>query len=156
MKTWEDMHKELIRRIFDKHLEHDCFFDKKMLNVAEDSSGSTFNAIPNKTIRVVYFKKEINPSRIGKILGVGKSTITSTIDNLEEKGLVIRKNDPCDMRRQLISLTPEGEKYHEELMDTITTTIAEMAESYGLGEADLREYCFHLSGMIDILDGHLG
>jgi DNA-binding MarR family transcriptional regulator len=60
------------------------------------------------------------------------------------------------MRRQLISLTPEGEKYHEELMDTITATIAEMAESYGLGEADLREYCFHLSGMIDILDGHLG
>jgi DNA-binding MarR family transcriptional regulator len=39
-----------------------------------------------------------------------------TIDNLETDGLVVRKNDPEDMRKQLISLTSKGEIYHTELM----------------------------------------
>ncbi|WP_321429289.1 MarR family transcriptional regulator [uncultured Methanolobus sp.] len=149
------MSKELVRRIFDKHLEHDCFFDKKMLNVAEDSSSLTFNTLPNKTIRIIHLKKEINPSRLGKILGVGKSTITSTIDSLEKNGLVIRKNDPDDMRKQILSLTCDGEKYHSDLMDIITERVAFISDSYGMSESELVEYYENLSRMVSLLDKYL-
>ena len=149
------MSKDLIRQIFDKHLEHDCFFDKKVLNVVEDSTTKTFNTLPNKIIRIIHSKKEINPSSIGRILGVGKSTITSTIDNLEKNGLVIRKNDPDDMRKQLISLTLNGEKYHAELMDAITERIEEISDYYGIDEQDLLEYYEHLSRMVEILDKYM-
>lgn len=148
------MDRELIRRIFDKHLEHDCFFDKKSLNVAEDSSSITLNTLPNKIIRIIHFKKEINPSKIGRILGVGKSTITSTIDSLEKNGLVLRKSDPDDMRKQLISLTDKGEEYHGELMDIITERIAILSDRYGISESELAEYYGYLSGMVEILDRH--
>ena len=148
------MSKELVRRIFDKHLEHDCFFDKKMLNVVEDSSVA-LNTLPNKTIRIIHFKKEINPSRLGRILGVGKSTITSTVDALEKNGLVVRNNDPDDMRKQLISLTPAGEAYHCELMDIITERIASISDSYGMNESELAEYYDHLSQMVSILSKYI-
>lgn len=149
------MSKELVRRIFDKHLEHDCFFDKKAINAVEDSSSVTFNTLPNKAIRVIHFKKEINPSKLGKILGVGKSTITSTIDTLEKNDLVIRKNDPDDMRKQIISLTPAGEDYHLELMDIITERVALLSDSCGISESELGEYHEHLSQMVYILDKHI-
>ncbi|ETA67358.1 transcriptional regulator [Methanolobus tindarius DSM 2278] len=149
------MSKDLVRKIFDKHLEHDCFFDKKMLNVAVESSSLTFNTLPNKTIRLIHFKKEINPSRLGIILGVGKSTITSTIDTLEKNGLVVRNNDPDDMRKQLISLTDAGEDYHFELMDMITERVSSISDSYGMSESDLVEYYDHLSQMVSILNKYI-
>lgn len=149
------MNTDIIRKIFDKHLEHDCFFDKKMLNVIEDSTSITFNTLPNKILRIISFKVEVNPSKLGKILGVGKSTITSTIDTLEKEGLVVRKNDPYDMRKQLISLTEEGEKYHAELMRTIIERTAKASEICGIEEFELNEYYTHLSKMVEILNRHL-
>jgi DNA-binding MarR family transcriptional regulator len=149
------MRTDTIRKIFDRHLEHDCFFDKKMFNVIEDSTSITFNTLPNKAMRIIFFRKEVNPSKLGKVLGVGKSTITSTIDTLEKEGLVIRKNDPGDMRRQLISLTEKGEKYHAELMSAIVVRIAKTSEMYGIEESELLEYYEHLSKMVEILNKHM-
>ncbi|WP_445474990.1 MarR family winged helix-turn-helix transcriptional regulator [Methanococcoides methylutens] len=149
------MDKEIIKKIFEKHLEHDLFFDKKILNVADNSSQKSFNTIPNKTIRIIHQKKRINPSKIGKTLGIGKSTVTSTIDSLESKGMVVRKTDPNDRRKQWISLTQKGEAYHDELVQKITENVAKISEKYGIELRDLEDYYVHLSKMVEILGKYM-
>jgi DNA-binding MarR family transcriptional regulator len=149
------MDKEIIEKIFEKHLEHDLFFDKKILNVADNFSQKSFNTIPNKTIRIIHQKQRINPSKIGKTLGIGKSTVTATIDSLENKGMVVRESDPNDRRKQWISLTQKGESYHDELIDKITENVAKVSEKHGMQLKDLEEYYDHLSKMVEILGKYI-
>lgn len=43
-------------------------------------------------------------------LGVDRTTMVAFLDGLEERGLVERRPDPDDRRRNLIALTEEGKK----------------------------------------------
>ena len=43
-------------------------------------------------------------------LGVDRTTMVAFLDSLEERGLVARKPDPEDRRRNLVGLTSEGRK----------------------------------------------
>jgi DNA-binding MarR family transcriptional regulator len=48
-------------------------------------------------------------------LGYDKSVMVGLLDDLEERGLILRKRDPDDRRRHLVSLTPAGKEALGEL-----------------------------------------
>jgi DNA-binding MarR family transcriptional regulator len=47
-------------------------------------------------------------------LGVDRTTMVALVDDLEAKGLVERRPDPDDRRRNLVHLTPAGRRARDE------------------------------------------
>lgn len=66
--------------------------------------------------------------------GLDKMTVSRTIAALERDGRIVRRADPADARRTLLTLTPDGER----LFATIAVTAAqrEVQLFAGLGAAD--------------------
>jgi len=78
------------------------------------------------------------------------------IDDLENKGIVYRKNDPEDRRKILISLTNEGVNYYNYLTKITDEMVAEVLKY--IDEKDVMDYLQSLETMIRILrliDSHM-
>ncbi len=52
----------------------------------------------------------LSPTTISERLIVSTASVTSLLDTLERRGLVIRLPDPDDRRRLLVSLTDDGQR----------------------------------------------
>jgi MarR family transcriptional regulator, 2-MHQ and catechol-resistance regulon repressor len=50
---------------------------------------------------------------IGELIGLTTGSITTAVDRMEEKWLVVRKNHPSDRRIRIVELTPKGRKLIE-------------------------------------------
>lgn len=59
-------------------------------------------------VRILGRFPAISAGRLAKILHVHPSTLTGVMRRLEERGYVVRKQDPNDARRALFSLTAKG------------------------------------------------
>ncbi len=63
---------------------------------------------------------------LGRIFGLKGSTLTSMLDRLEERGLLLRRANPEDRRSLLLELTPEGESIAATLRQEIESLEAEI------------------------------
>jgi DNA-binding MarR family transcriptional regulator len=78
----------------------------------------------------------INQTRIGRALGIDRSTLVALIDRLESRGFVARKPAPADRRSHALSLTRAGEQFLAALLPDLMRHEAEIAA--GLSAADRR------------------
>jgi DNA-binding MarR family transcriptional regulator len=90
---------------------------------------------------LLAFLAEAGPSAIAQLhdaFAHKRSTLTSYLDRLEEKGLALRQLHPGDRRSYLIALTPAGKKRAAR----IHQRLAELEEGAfaRLGERDLRGF----------------
>ena len=67
------------------------------------------------TMRALYGRDPIPPSRLADELGMTRGAITKLADRLIGKSLVVRKADPDDGRAQTLTLTLRGRKLLPEL-----------------------------------------
>ncbi len=76
-------------------------------------------------------------SELSKRLMVSKGNVTDLVSRLEAKGLIERRSDPTDGRRQRIFLTPAGELLFAQLAPAHNACVAELMA--GLDGAALGE-----------------
>jgi DNA-binding MarR family transcriptional regulator len=71
---------------------------------------------------------------ISDLVGTDPSTVTHTVDKLEQRGLLERRADPSDRRVKLVALTAAGSK----TIDEVWTKLAESTPVGRLDPAQLR------------------
>lgn len=69
------------------------------------------------TMMVLWEKKELNVKTLGNILLLDSGTLTPLLRKLEAKGYINRVKNENDERNLVISLTEQGEKLKEKVVD---------------------------------------
>ncbi|MGI5215448.1 MarR family winged helix-turn-helix transcriptional regulator [Plantactinospora sp. CA-290183] len=65
------------------------------------------------TLRVLAHREPASQLQVAQRLGIDRTTMVAILDALERKGIVIRRPDPADRRRNVVGLTDQGLRtYH--------------------------------------------
>ena len=85
--------------------------------VYEESCVAFFGVTSSQggTILSLPLSKTLKMNDLSNAMSVDNSTMTRMVDQLVDKGLVLRKADEKDRRLVQIGLTPAGQKLHKEL-----------------------------------------
>jgi DNA-binding MarR family transcriptional regulator len=76
----------------------------------------------------------INQTRLGKALGIDRSTLVAMIDLLEARGLVARSASATDRRSHALRLTEQGEELLSDLQPRLARHEAEVARKLSAAE----------------------
>lgn len=90
----------------------------------------------NVLLALGYKDKELTQSDLGKRLVVTRASITSVLDRLEGKGLVLRKDVPHNRRIYHVALTPKGAALVEEVEPLYLEIVGRITED--MKEEDCR------------------
>ena len=74
----------------------------------------SFDIAPEQrvTLEIIKYETDVTQTKIANILGKDKTTISRTLNTLESKSFILKKQ--INKRTNLIELTPQGEKILEE------------------------------------------
>jgi len=61
-----------------------------------------------RALIILAVRKELTVSQLGRLLGVGNPTASTLVQQLVERGLVTRTEDPSDRRQTVIRLSEQG------------------------------------------------
>ncbi len=80
--------------------------------------------LTKEQLRVVFllsFRGKASPGEVAGAFSVPRANVTSVIDKLVGKGLIRRQENPDDRRSQILTLSEEGRKKVEELLEMQVT-----------------------------------
>jgi DNA-binding MarR family transcriptional regulator len=84
---------------------------------------------PGKRLRMVD---------LARLLTIGKSAVTKTVDRLEERGMIARKRDSADRRTVYATLTAEGENAFAAAQPTFASAVQRHFASQ-ISQAEIRQ-----------------
>ncbi len=73
-------------------------------------------------LTVIGDEGPMTQQRLGKRMGVDRTTVVAIVDALERNGLVERRRNPEDRRAYALEVTPEGRKWQQRLTEVIVET----------------------------------
>lgn len=90
-------------------------------------------------LRSVGPPNRLTPTRLGRGLMLSSAGITSRLDRLERRGLVLRLPDPDDRRGVLIELTDRGRELVDEAVRANTESETQLLVGFNSREIDTLE-----------------
>ena len=82
---------------------------------------------------------------LARALGIESPTLTRHLDNLEQSGLVVRRQSEADRRAVRVELTEAGEEVHERMLAAVIAFNRRLQA--GIGRDELQQ----LEGLLDRL-----
>jgi len=114
-------------------LFHEKFYVKMRKNQA--SCGQmTKNQF--KIMNVLYHHDALTATEIGKMLDIEKGSMTTLIDQLEAMNYIIRRVDPQDRRKVLLSLSQRGLEYMEKSINAYCDNLNDLFKGVDPEELD--------------------
>lgn len=92
--------------------------------------------------RILSILNRLGESSMGLVAdfcAIDRTTLTRTIDQLAEAGLVVRREDPQDRRQTLVSLTPAGASAYDTAVKAVIGFNEKALKGVGRKEMDALE-----------------
>ena len=116
-----------------------------LLRVAAQSVVEVESVVTSPQLRVLVFIATHGPQNPGDVaaeLGVHASNATRTSDKLVRLGLIERREDPADRRYVQLSLTPDGQRLVERVIEHRRNAVAAVLAAMPADERDAAARAF--------------
>ena len=90
---------------------------RKSNELLKEKNIDEFNGSQGVILYSLWNNKELTIKEIGKITGLAKTSLTSMLDRMEEKGLIRRKDNSEDKRSIKIMLTDKAKELEKDYND---------------------------------------
>ena len=87
---------------------------RKFNELLKEKNIDEFNGSQGVILYSLWNNKELTIKEIGKITGLAKTSLTSMLDRMEEKGLIRRKDNSEDKRSIKIMLTDKAKELEKD------------------------------------------
>lgn len=127
------------------------FHDKFFMNYRQHLD-TVFPLKKNQTkiISVLYHRNGLTSTELARMLDIEKGGLTSIIDQLEQMNLVVRRPDAHDRRKQLLSLSEQGRRLMEQVMERYTESIQEQFKL--VDQQELDQFINSLRCVVDFME----
>ena len=102
----------------------------------------------HKTLMLLFFEEEQHMSGLSERLNMEKGSFTAVVEDLVERGLVVRKKDSRDRRKYNLALTETGEKLIDREIAKARSFLAEKLSR--LGSEDLDRFTLAVNDLYEI------
>lgn len=95
-----------------------------------NEAGITFEML--QVLSCLWNEQGITQQVLAERTAKDKACLTNLMLNLEKKGYVCRKEDASDRRNKLVYLTPDGERFREQIRPVLDQVYVNAEKSIGL------------------------
>lgn len=93
----------------------------------------------------LFNRGNIHQEEITRVSGVDKSTTSRTLGLMERRGLIVRRTDPLDTRRKILSPTPKANAIKEDSLRAVQDTLAQALKGI---DPEERRICLQVLGQV--------
>ena len=106
-------------------------------HVRADAGGNPLTENQASVLDHLHSTRAITLSKLAEHMGVGRSTMSTTVARLVKGGYVARKADQQDRRASGLTLTPAGKRIQDQNTVLNPALVRQMLKLMAPGEADL-------------------
>ncbi len=125
------------------------FYKCKTFYIDKNRTDDLCNKNQMMAVMIIGKAGKITPTVLSKFINMEKGSLTTLIDSLEEKKLVVRADDPRDRRKVLLSLTSTGVERMKTIEEQSQKGLALMAAN--LDEKEIDQMHASLKALVEIL-----
>lgn len=113
-----------------------------------NEAGITFEML--QVLSCLWNEQGITQQVLAERTAKDKACLTNLMLNLEKKGYVCRKEDASDRRNKLVYLTPEGERFREQIRPVLDQVYVNAEKS--IGQEMLHRMLSELDTVFNVLE----